>query len=146
MRSFLPVASKSRDDSESLLQSGIKYDNFLKVFPLSLYIIWSKEIRSLMSWSTCTSKQCRWPPDSANQSPLVSVHVHSRQVESSLGQSELILEGGKARLDNSGPNLTLTLLWFFSTTMKAWSTLEFKCQLWNAIKIRIINNNNSHPS
>lgn len=74
---------------------------------------------------------CHQPPDSPIQRPLVSVHVHLRQTEAGLGQNELIL------LDR-GKIQSLMYSWFFSTTMKALSTLEFKCQLWNALEVIIV--------
>lgn len=105
--------------------------------------MWSNEARSLTLWSMYASKHIaagQYIP--RFRGPLVSAHVHSRQIESGLGQNELILlDRGKTRLANSGPNLTLISFWFFSTAMKAWSTVEFKCQLCNIINIMMSNDN-----
>ena len=46
----------------------------------------------------------------------------------------------ETRPANSGPNLTLIMLWFFSITMKTLSTLEFKGQLCYAIRKIVIYN------
>lgn len=62
---------------------------------------------------------------------LGSAHVHLGQTGAGLGQNELIL------LDREKVQ-SLMHGWFFSTTMKALSTLEFKCQLWSALEVIII--------